>query len=202
MRSILALCLTLFAPSELPAQTPVFRSTTNLQSIAVQAVDKKGNFVPGLTVNDFTLLEDGHPQKIAFFGTHQQPVSLAILLDSSRSMDFGRKFDRAREMLAPLFTGHDPNDQILFMPFTDQVQAFEQLTFGQRSHPELIQTSRGAGSQRGTAVYDALASALCRMRTAENLRQAVVVITDGADQHSRLILEQLIWLKGRLRRFL
>jgi Ca-activated chloride channel homolog len=194
VRSIIALCLTLLCSSALLAQTPVFRSTTNLQSIAVQVVDKKGNFVPGLTVNDFTLLEDGHPQKIAFFGTHQQPVSLAILLDSSRSMDFGRKFDRARELLAPLFAGHDPKDQILFMPFTDQVQAFKQLTFEQRSHPELIQTSRGGGSQRGTAVYDALASALCRMRTTENLRQAIIVITDGADQHSRLTLEQLIEL--------
>ncbi|HTS47473.1 MAG TPA: VWA domain-containing protein [Bryobacteraceae bacterium] len=194
MRSIIALCLTLLCPSALLAQTPVFRSTTHLQSIAVQVVDKKGNFVPGLAVNDFTLLEDGRPQKIAFFGAERQPVSLAILLDSSRSMDFGRKFDRARELLAPLFAGHDPKDQIFFMQFTDRIEAFRQLTPDQRLHPELIESSRGGGAERGTAVYDALASALCRMRTAENLRQAVVIITDGADQHSRLNLEQLIEL--------
>lgn len=175
------------------AQTPVFRSTTNLQSIAVQVVDKKGNFVSGLTAADFTLLEDGHPQKIAFFGAEQQPASVAILLDSSRSMDFGRKFDRARGFLAPLFAGHDPKDQIFFMPFTDRIEAFDQLKPEQRQHPELIRTSRGGG-ERGTALYDALASALCRMRGAENPRQAVVTITDGADQHSRLNLEQLIEL--------
>jgi Ca-activated chloride channel family protein len=180
-------------PYLVPAQTPVFRATTNLQSIAVQVVDKKGNFVPGLTVDDFTLLEDGLPQKIAFFGTHQQPVSLAILLDSSRSMDFGRKFDRARELLAPLIAGHHPDDQIFFAPFMARIDAFEQLTRAQRLHPELIQTSRD-GVDRGTALYDALASALCRMGTAGNLRQALVVITDGADQHSRLNLEQLIEL--------
>ena len=194
MRSIVALCLTLLCPSALFAQTPVFRSTTNLQSIAVQVVDKKGNFVPGLTVNDFTLLEDGHPQKIAFFGTHQQPVSLAILLDSSRSMDFGRKFDRARELLAPLIAGNNANDQIFLAPFTDRIEKFEQLTAEERQHPELIQTARGRGAERGTALYDALASALCRMQTATNVRQAVVAITDGADQHSRLNLEQLIGL--------
>ncbi|HLG95097.1 MAG TPA: VWA domain-containing protein [Bryobacteraceae bacterium] len=175
------------------AQTPVFRSTTNLQSIAVQVLDNNGNFVPGLTAADFTLLEDGHPQKIAFFGAEQQPVSLAILLDSSRSMDFGRKFDRAREFIAPLMAGHSQNDQIFLMPFTDKIEAFEQLTREQRLHPELVQTARG-GDERGTALYDALASALCRMRTADNLRQAVVMITDGADQHSRLNLEQLIEL--------
>jgi Ca-activated chloride channel homolog len=192
-RTCLIFCLTLFDLCTLGAQTPVFRSTTNLQSIAVQVVDKKGNFVPGLTVNDFTLLEDGRPQKIAFFGTHQQPVSLTILLDSSRSMDFGRKFERARELLAPLMAGHHPDDQIFFAPFTARIEAFEQLTPEQRLHPELIQTSRRA-FDRGTAMYDALASTLCRMRTAANLRQAVVVITDGADQHSRLSLEQLIEL--------
>jgi Ca-activated chloride channel family protein len=193
VRSIIALCLMLHCVTALLAQTPVFSSTTNLQSIAVQVVDKKGTFVPGLTVNDFTLLENGHPQKIAFFGAEQQPASVAILLDSSRSMDFGRKFDRARELLAPLFTGHDPKDQIFFMPFTDRIESFTQLTPEQRQHPELIRSSR-AGGERGTALYDALASALCRMRTAGNLRQGVVVITDGADQHSRLTLEQLIQL--------
>jgi Ca-activated chloride channel homolog len=175
------------------AQTPVFRSTTNLQSLAVQVVDGKGNFIPGLTAPDFTLLEDGRPQKIAFFGADQQPVSLALLLDSSRSMDFGRKFDRAREFAAPLIAGHQPTDQIFFAPFTDRIAGFRQLTEEERRHPERIQTDR-VGTDRGTALYDALASALCRMRTAENLRQAVVAITDGADQHSRLNLEQLIEL--------
>jgi len=182
-----------FVASAVLAQTPVFRSTTSLQSIAVQVVDGKGNFVPGLTAADFTLLEDGHPQKIAFFGADQQPVSLALLLDSSRSMDFGRKFDRARELLAPLIAGHQSNDQIFFAPFTDRIAGFQQLTEDERRHPERIQTDRG-GTARGTALYDALASALCRMRTAENLRQAIVAVTDGADQHSRLNLEQLIEL--------
>jgi VWFA-related protein len=123
------------------AQTPVFRATTNLQSMAVQAVDRKGAPVAGLTAADFTLLEDGHPQKIAFFGAQGQPVSLAVLLDSSRSMDFARKFDRARELLAPLMAGHRPEDQILFMPFTDRVEAFRELTSEERLHPVPIPSS-------------------------------------------------------------
>ncbi len=149
--------------------------------------------MPGLTASDFTLLEDGRPQKIAFFGSDQQPASVSILLDSSSSMDFGRKFDRARELLAALFAGHHPNDEIFFMPFTERIESFEALTPEQRQHPGAIQISRGVG-ERGTALYDALASALCHMRTAENPRQAVVVITDGADQHSRLNLDQLVEL--------
>ncbi len=48
--------------------------------------------------------------------------------------------------------------------------------------------------QTGTALYDTLATSLCNMRTARNVRQAVVVITDGSDQHSRLTLDRLIQL--------
>lgn len=55
-------------------------------------------------------------------------------------------------------------------------------------HPPI----REVDSRAGTALYDALATALCTLRGASNLRQAVVAITDGADQHSRLTLDQLI----------
>lgn len=189
-------CLVLSAglwPQVSLPQAPDFRASTNLQSIAVRVVDRKGNSVSGLTADDFTLLEDGHVQKISFFGAQHQPASVAILLDSSRSMDFGGKFDRARELIGQLIAGQHPDDQILLMPFTDRVGALQQLTSKQRQHPDLIQIPRG-GIDRGTALYDALASTLCRMRTAEHLSRAVVVLTDGADQHSRLRLAQLIEL--------
>ena len=191
-----ASCLALLTghlPYVAPAQTPVFRSTTNLQSIAVQVIDPKGNFVPGLTAADFTLLEDGQPQKIAFFGAQHQPLSLAIVLDASRSMDFDQKFDRARELIAPLIAGQHPNDQFLLMSFSDHVETFKELTAEERRHPEQITIPR-SGIDRGTALYDALASALCRMRNAENRKQAVVLLTDGADQHSRLPLQPLVEL--------
>ena len=172
------------------AQTPVFRAETNLQSIAVQVTDKEGNDVRGLAASDFTLLEDGRAQKIAFFEAADQPISLAILLDVGRSMDFGGKMDRALTLLAPLMHGNLPEDEIFFMPFTDEAGPFQQFTAEERLQRPTIPVL----GHRGSAVYDALASALCHMRTAKNVRQAVVVISDGMDQHSRLRLEQLIEL--------
>ena len=187
----LVLCRALFALSVFAqSQTPVFKVDTNLQSIAVQVTDKQGNHVPGLSASDFTLLEDGRPQKIAFFAAERQPLSLAILIDAGRSMDFGGKLERARVLLAPFLRHNNPEDEIFLMPFTDQVGTFAQLSAEQRMHPP-ITPSLG---HRGSALYDALASAFCHMRTAKNVRQAVVVITDGVDQHSRLKLEQLIEL--------
>ena len=98
------------------SQPPVFKVDTNLQSIAVQVTDKQGNHVHGLTTSDFTLLEDGRPQTIAFFAADQQPISLAVLLDTGRTMDFGGKLARARGLLPSLIRGNRPQDEIFFLP--------------------------------------------------------------------------------------
>lgn len=196
LRPVAEVCLLACSLTAL-AQTPVFRSDTTLQSVAVQVTDKQGNAVKGLTAADFTLLEDGRPQKIAFFGAEKQPTSVAVLIDSSTSMSYGGKLDRAGALLGPLLRGNHPDDEIFLVPFTNRLQPlgqtfpFTQLTTAQRLHPPEIKAALTSG---GTAFYDALASALCHMRTAQNVRQAVVVITDGADQNSRLKLDQLIQL--------
>jgi Ca-activated chloride channel family protein len=171
--------------------TPVFKADANLQSIAVQVTDKQGRDVRGLSDADFTILEDGHPQKIAFFGAENQPISLVVLLDSSSSMDYSEKLARARTLLSPLLHGNLPADEIILAPFTDRVGTFQKLSADQRMHPPAVNVASMGG---GTALYDALATALCHLQTAVNVRQAVVVITDGSDQHSRLKLEQLIHL--------
>jgi len=175
------------------AQTPrpVFQSNTDLQTIAVRVVDKQGRDVHGLAASDFTLLEDGHPQQIAFFGEENQPVSLVLVLDVSWSMRSGQKLEQARKLLAPLLGRNLPDDEVFFTAFTDRVGPFLTLLPG-KPLDSLIPTA--ISPQNGTALYDALATSLCNMRSARNVRQAVVVITDGSDQHSRLSLDHLIQL--------
>jgi Ca-activated chloride channel family protein len=173
------------------SEEPVFRTDVTLQSIAVQVTDKEGHDVRGLSAGNFTILEDGRPQKIAFFGAQHQPVSLLILLDSSSSMNSSRKLAGAWALLGPLTHANLPEDEVFLAPFTDRVGAIERLSAaGRESLPEVNTASMGGG----TALYDALATGLCHMRSARNVSQAVVVITDGSDQHSRLRLEQLIQL--------
>src|ERR1700690_267181 len=83
------------------SESGVFVANTDLQSIAVRVADKQGRDVHGLAASDFIILEDGVPQKIAFFGAENQPISLAILLDTSFSMKASQKLDRARRLLGP-----------------------------------------------------------------------------------------------------
>jgi Ca-activated chloride channel homolog len=182
------LLATFFAPMFLAQDRPVFTAEANLQSIAVEVTDRQGRDVRGLTAEDFTLFEDGHPQKIAFFGPEDQPVSLAVLVDASASMRSGHKLEQVREILPPLLRANLPGDEVYFAQFTDHVSPIRPLTGEERLHPPI----READTRAGTAFYDALATGLCTLRSASNLRQAVVVITDGADQHSRLTLDQLI----------
>jgi hypothetical protein len=106
-------------------------------------------------------------------------------------MQSSQKLNRTRALLTRLLQAASPNDEVYFIPFTDLVGPFERLTATERRQP-FAQTAT-SGSD-GTALYDALAATLCNMRAARNTRQAVVVITDGADQHSRLLLDQVIHL--------
>ena len=152
----------------------------------MQVTDKSGRYVKGLAASDFTLLEDGRLQKIAFFEGESEPMSVAILVDASRTMDYSGKTDRALYLLDSLIGDNRPEDEIFLMPFTNQIGRFEQLTAERRLHPSIP-----TFQSRGAALYDALATALCQMRDAKNLRQAVVVLTDGVDQQSRLRLDQL-----------
>ena len=173
------------------SQTAKIQVGVNLVPLAVRVTDNHGNNVQGLDAKDFEILENGRSQKISFFNAGNQPVSMTILLDASSSMNSSGKLQPARAMLAQLLHRSHPQDEISLMPFTDQAGPIQLLTHEQLNSPSIGQLAPQTG---GTALYDAIAVALCRLRSSTNLQQDVVVITDGADQHSRIGLESLIRL--------
>lgn len=185
--SLLAGCPGAFAQAE----QPVLHVQVSLQSLAIRVTDKQGNDVKGLSASDFTVLEDGRPQKISFFGTDNVPTSLNVLADVGRSVDTG-KLGSAEAIAARFLRSGRPDDEISAMEFSDQMGAFRSLTEQQlrNTSPAVL----SPGPSRGSALYDAIATVLCHLSTSKNLRQAIVVISDGVDQHSRLSLEQLIAL--------
>lgn len=158
--------------------------------------DKRNRDVPDLSAGDFDLLEGGRKQKISFFDTNKEPITLSILLDASSSMNSVGKLEAARAMFGELINGLRPQDDVSVLQFTDHIVSFRKIT--REQWPMALSYSATAESG-GTALYDAVASGLCRFREAKNLRQAIVVFTDGADQHSRIKLEQLIRLVQRSR---
>ena len=178
------------SPAAAQSRAPVLRVEVNLQPVDVQVEDAKGNNIPGLSAKDFTVLENGQRQKIAFFDAGNSPVSIAVLLDSSNSMNSNGPLGSAQAIAAQFMRTARSRDDIFAMDFTDQMGPFQQLTSEQLLNPSGVTLAPAPSS--GSALYDAIATVLCHLGASKNPRQAVIVISDGIDQYSRITLEQLI----------
>ncbi len=174
------------------SHVPILRVEVDLQPIEVQVKDAKGNDVSGLAAKDFTVLENGQRQKISFFDAGSGPVSIAILVDSSSSMNSAGRLGSPQAIAAQFMRTARPEDAISIMEFSDEMGSFQRLTSKELQNPS--DATLASVPSRGSAVYDAIATALCHLRASKNLRQAVIVITDGVDEYSRISLEQLIGL--------
>jgi Ca-activated chloride channel homolog len=176
---------------------PVLRSEVDLQTVNVQVHDKQGKDIWGLTANDFTVREEGKPQKIAFFDAGSGPVTVAVLVDSSSSLVPKGRLGSAQEIAARFMHIARSGDEIWAMDFTDSMGPFEQITQKQLSNSGPLTVLGASGS--GSAIYDAVVTAICHLRSSTNPRQAIIVITDGLDEHSRVSLNQLIDAVGSQR---
>jgi VWFA-related protein len=161
------------------SHVPVIHVEVDLQPIDVQVEDKNGNNIPGLTAKDFAIFENGQRQKIAFFDSGNSPVSIAIVVDSSSTMSSNGPVGSAQAVAAQFMRTARPGDQIFAMNFTDQMGPFEQLAPEQLLNPSGVTLAPAPSS--GSALYDAIADALCHLRTSKNLRQAMIVVSDGVD---------------------
>ena len=174
------------------SQAPVLRSEVDLQTVEVQVKDKRGNDVLGLSAKDFTVREDGKAQKIAFFDPGSGSVSVVVLVDSSSSMATTGRVGSAQAVAAQFMRVARPGDEVWAMDFTQWTGDFEKLTSSQILNPGAVTLPPAGGT--GSALYDAIAAALCHLRSSTNPRQAIIVITDGVDEHSHISLDQLIGL--------
>lgn len=175
------------------AQTqPPIRVQVDLQPVEVQVQDSKGNNISGLTERDFSVFENGKRQEIAFFYPGIGPVSLVVLVDSSSTVNSSGRLGSAQVIAAEFMRTARPEDDIFAMDFTGRMGPFQQLTREQILNPSPAALTPAGGT--GSALYDAIATTLCHLRASKNLRQAIVVVTDGVDEYSRVSLEQLIGL--------
>jgi Ca-activated chloride channel homolog len=151
-------------------------------------VDENGKPVLDLKQNNFRVWEDGVPQTTNSFQHQDLPVSMGLLVDNSGSM----RDKRAAVNAAALTLLHDsnPKDTAFVVNFSDR--AF--LDQGFTSDISLLNRGLSHFDSKGTtAMYDAAAAAADELaRHAKEPKQALLIITDGADNASRLSLEQAI----------
>ena len=144
-----------------------------------QVVDRSGRAITGLTMEDFRILDDGRPQKIAYFGHEAEPLDLLLLLDVSGSMHrhLEEMSATARSALEQLHEG----DRVGVMLFAREAQVRRELTGDLRLvEREMKDAVRDRSLGSGTAINAAvLAAAKYLARQERRGRRAVLIVTDN-----------------------
>jgi Ca-activated chloride channel family protein len=163
----------------------------DLVTVGVRVTDSRGRHVPNLKADNFSIFDDGTKQKIEFFSAEEQPITLGIVFDHSASMLDNNKIDRAKEAALTLVRGARDGSEFFYVEFNEQVRLVADFTTDRTKVESAIQKTVAAG---GTSLYDAVLESVSMTGRAKLARQALVIISDGADQHSRHRLEETMSL--------
>src|SRR6266700_2688720 len=199
-----------------PAQdepTTTIKSRVNVVQIFFNVKDKHGALVPGLTKDDFQVFEDGKPQTVKYFAAESdQPLTLGILVDTSGSQM--RVLDMEKEM-GTLFLNRilRDKDQAFLINFDINVELGQDFTNSKKLLKEALEKTKintGAGScggipgigggpvpcsssgPKGTLLYDAVYLSAHDELSHEVGRKALILLTDGEDQGSRIKIREAI----------
>lgn len=180
------------------AQGQRIRSGIELVSLNVTVTDSAGKYATDLTEPDFEVFEDGAKQKLTFFSRTQQPISLALLLDTSASMD--ERMGIAQEAAIGFSRQLHKEDQAEVIDFDSQVRILQAFTNDSSALEKAIRQTTPNGS---TSLYNALYIALKDLKkekastTSDIRRQAIVLLSDGDDTSSLIEFDQVLDLAKR-----
>jgi Ca-activated chloride channel family protein len=179
-------------------QQPKLRSGIELVSLNVSVTDTEGKYITALEQGDFEVFEDGAKQTISFFSRKQQPIALAVLLDTSNSME--DKMATAQEAAIGFAKRLQPDDVAEVIEFSSQVRILQEFTNDASALERAIRSTNADGS---TALYNSIYISLKELRKVkartedEIRRQAIVVLSDGDDTSSLLPYEEVLDLAKR-----
>lgn len=181
-------------PSAQRADEPRFTSGVELVALDVCVKDRNGRPATGLKLEDFLILDNNVPQRIALFSTSGRvPLAVALVIDTSHSMAGGR-LDRAKVAAAKFIEMLRPDDLVEVLSFSDRANMEYALGL---SHEQATRSLTELSASGMTGLYEAVLVALRdlerapRHRTADYLN-VMIVLSDGDDTRSRLGFDELI----------
>jgi Ca-activated chloride channel family protein len=175
-------------PSDLTRDTPsvtirpgkVIRTDVDLALVNVTVTDPYNRLVTGLDPDNFRVFEDNVEQEILTFSSEDVPISIGVIFDFSGSM--ANKVDKAREAALEFFKTANPRDEFFLVSFNERAE----LTSAFTNSVEDLQSRMMLTAPKGrTALLDAIYLGLSQMRGAHNAKRALLILSDGGDNHSR-----------------
>lgn len=158
---------------------PVMKDV-DLVLVPVTITDPMNRLVTGLEKENFLLTDNGQQQIIRHFSSEDAPISLGVIFDVSGSM--ADKIDKSRQAVVEFFRTANPQDEFFLITFSEKPEVLVDFT----SSVEDIQSKLVYAVPRGrTALLDAIYLGMNRMRKAHYERKALLIISDGGDNHSR-----------------
>jgi Ca-activated chloride channel family protein len=158
----------------------VIRTDVDLALVNVTVTDPYNRLVTGLEPDNFRVFEDNVEQEIVSFSAEDVPISIGVIFDFSGSMS--NKVDKAREAALQFFKTANPQDEFFLVSFNERAE----LTSAFTNSVEDLQTRMMMTAPKGrTALLDAIYLGLSQMRGAHNAKRALLILSDGGDNHSR-----------------
>ena len=162
-----------------PNKSAAIRMNVDMTLLNVSITDSSNNSVTSLNKENFKVYEDGVEQEISAFSSEDVPISIGLIFDMSGSM--ANKFDRAREAAVQFLRTANPRDEFFLVRFKDRSEMTDRFTFNIEELATRIMFTVAGGR---TALLDAVYLGLSQIRNAHNGRRALLIISDGGDNHS------------------
>ncbi len=152
------------------------------------AKSKKGDHLAANDLNkeDLLLEEDGVKQAIIDFYIEKRPVTLAVILDSSGSMQ--PSMDTVHAAASRFVENLGPEDRSLVIDFDEKVYLLQDVTADKALLRNAISSTSALG---GTALYDALYASYRKLRGIDG-RKAIILLTDGDDTASKFSFRRVL----------
>jgi Ca-activated chloride channel family protein len=152
----------------------------DLVLVNVTVTDDWNRIVTGLEKDNFAIVEGSQAQEVKHFSSEDAPVSLGVIFDMSGSMS--DKIEKAREAVVEFFKTANPQDEFFMIAFSDRPQLMAGFT---KSVEDVQAKLVFIQAQGRTALLDAIYMGVSKMKDAHNSKKALLIISDGGDNHSR-----------------
>ncbi len=158
----------------------VVKVDTSLVTIPVSVYERSGVYVGDLRQADFKIFEDGKEQKIAYFGTSDQPFTVILLIDMSPSTSY--KIEEIQSAAIAFVSQLKAEDRVMVIGFDSNIHVLTDFT---NERDKIYRAIRRTSFGNGTSLYEAVKTSLQKKLNKIEGRKAIVLFTDGVDTTSR-----------------